>query len=95
METARNSNHPTIEVSNLATRRVELKLRLQAGEEVLLADQGITVGVVTPSIELRERKKPRFDRLKDQIWIADDFDAPMKLVVDESDETSRESGPRT
>jgi antitoxin (DNA-binding transcriptional repressor) of toxin-antitoxin stability system len=65
---------PVIEIAELATRHSELLTRLRAGEEVVLADNGKPVGTVNPA----PRKSTRqFNGLKDEIWIADDFDDPL------------------
>ena len=58
------------------TQLSKLLLRVQAGDEIVIANRGRPIAKLVP---YREREGPRLPgSAKGQIlWISDDFDAPM------------------
>ena len=74
-----NLDVPVIEIAELSTRHEELLTRLRAGEGVVLTDQGRRIGTVSPNPT--PSNAPVFDSFKGQVWIAEDFDAPLPAEI--------------
>lgn len=65
----------TVNIFEAKTQLSKLIQRVENGEEVVIARAGRPVARLT---QLQPEKKPiRFGLMKGQIWIADDFDAPL------------------
>ncbi len=75
------------------TRLSELVDRAAAGEEIVIAKSGRPMARLVPYVAAPPRRKP--GRLKGQIWMAPDFDAPMteeELALWEGGDPSEPSG---
>lgn len=66
----------TVNVHEAKTHLSRLLEEVAAGKEIIIAKAGKPVARLGP-LEKKKRGKRRFGELKDQIWIADDFDAPL------------------
>lgn len=64
---------PIIAVCNSRSRLDELVARVAAGEEILLTEDGKPMARLPPIL----KPTRRIGGLKDQIWMADDFDRPL------------------
>ena len=66
---------PSVNMHDAKTHLSELVERAEAGEEIIIARAGKPVARLVP-IEIK--KEPRkLGYLAGQIWVADDFDAPL------------------
>jgi prevent-host-death family protein len=64
-----------VNVHEAKTRLCKLLVRVQRGDEIVIARAGKPVARLVP---FRPREAPRrLGSAKGQIWIADDFDAPL------------------
>jgi len=64
-----------ISIDETRTRLDELVARAAAGEEILIATNGVAIARLAPLAALPERRKPA--GALGATWIADDFDAPL------------------
>ncbi len=64
----------TYNVHDAKTHFSRLLARVAAGEEVLIARAGEPVAKIVPVRSSRPRQP---DTLRDRLWVADDFDAPL------------------
>lgn len=65
----------TVELSDAEACFPELVERAAAGEEIILAVDGVPRARLIPLTEERSLRKP--GGWKGQIWVADDFDDPL------------------
>lgn len=70
-----NSVIMEINVHEAKTNFSELLRRVALGEEITIAKAGVPVAKLVPIIA--ETKKRELGLYRDQIWIAEDFDAPL------------------
>jgi prevent-host-death family protein len=71
----------TVNVHQAKTHLSRLLNKARAGEEIIIAKAGKPVAKLVP-ITPGGRKRPKFGYLKDEIWIAPDFDAPDPELED-------------
>ena len=64
----------TYNVHDAKTHFSKLLARVAAGEEVLIAKAGEPVAKIVP---VRSRQPRRPDTLRGDLWVAEDFDAPL------------------
>jgi prevent-host-death family protein len=70
----------TVNIHEAKTHLSRLVERVEAGEEVVIARAGRPVARLVP---IRARTQPRVPGLwRDQVVIADDFDAPNEEIAD-------------
>lgn len=65
-----------VSVAEAKAKFSELVKRVEAGEEITVTRHGKVVARVVPPV--KEASLPRIGALKGQVWIADDFDAPLE-----------------
>ncbi len=85
----------TIGVAEAKAKLSELIDQVERGEEVVLSRYGKAVARIVPIEPPKIDRSAFFDCMKDKIWIADDFDAPLPEDIqryfegyDDEDETS-------
>jgi len=72
----------TVNVHEAKTHFSKLLVRVEAGEEVVIARAGKPVARLVPVQQKPKERKPGF--LKDKIWMSPDFDAPLPdEIIDE------------
>jgi len=73
--TATTQTPMTVNIFQAKTQLSKLVERVERGEDVIIARAGKPVARLT---QLKPEKKPIiFGLMKGQIWVADDFDAPL------------------
>jgi antitoxin (DNA-binding transcriptional repressor) of toxin-antitoxin stability system len=65
-----------VDVQKLPAHWPELLARLRAGEEVTLAEHGEPIAQIVP-VGPAPSRRTGYGMFKGQLWIADDFDAPL------------------
>ena len=65
----------TVNIHEAKTHLSKLLVRVQAGEEIIIANAGKPVAKLMPIQEKPKKREVGFD--KGKIWIADDFTAPL------------------
>ena len=66
---------PQVNIHEAKTHLSKLLRRVLAGEEIVISRAGKPVARLVP---VEEPKRPReLGKHRDEIWIADDFDAPL------------------
>ena len=65
----------TVNIHEAKTNLSRLLKAVEAGEEIIIARAGKPVARLTPLQERRQLRRP--GALAGQIWIADEFDAPL------------------
>jgi prevent-host-death family protein len=68
-----------INIHEAKTRFSQLLRRVAAGEEIIVANRGVPVARLVPIPAERARRK--LGIFRDQMTIADDFDAPLPDIV--------------
>jgi prevent-host-death family protein len=66
-----------LEIAEAKARLDELLARTRAGEEIVLADQGVPVVRLVPVESVSQDEERGFGMYKGKIWMSDDFDAPL------------------
>ena len=70
----------TINIQEAKTHLLQLLIRVEAGEEIVIARAGKPVARL---VAVRESKKQlRLGALKGQIWMAPDWNAPDEELID-------------
>ena len=70
---------PTVNIFEAKTQLSKLIAMAESGEEVVIARAGKPVARLT---QFKPEKRPIvFGLMKDKIWVADDFDAPLPEEV--------------
>ena len=72
----------TVTIHEAKTHLSKLLKRVQAGEEIIIANGKTPAAMLVPIREQPELTERRFGGLKGKIWIADDFDAPLEDFKD-------------
>ena len=67
-------------ISEAKTHFSDLIRKVEAGEEIVIKKGRKTVARIVPATS--EKPQPRIGGAKGRIWIADDFDAPLKDFQD-------------
>ncbi|HEX9481459.1 MAG TPA: type II toxin-antitoxin system Phd/YefM family antitoxin [Solirubrobacteraceae bacterium] len=80
MSTTYNMHEAKTHLSKLAERAAQ-------GEEIVIARNGRPVARLVP---MPERKQRKLGLAKGQIWISDDFDAPLPADIQEAFEGKRD-----
>ena len=65
----------TVNVHQAKTQLSRLLRAVATGEEIIIANRGVPVARLSPAA--REKPKRNLGDMAGQIWIADDFDAPL------------------
>lgn len=68
-------SRPTVNIHEAKTHLSRLLEEVAAGGEIIISKAGKPIARLVPLASARPR--PRFGALKEQIWIADDFDASL------------------
>jgi prevent-host-death family protein len=64
-----------MDIQDVGAHLADLMERVRRGEEITIAEAGQPVAKLVPVT--REARQRAFGLFKDQVWIADDFDAPL------------------
>jgi prevent-host-death family protein len=64
-----------VNIHDAKTNLSRLLARVEAGEEIVIARNGKPVARLVPIVDADST--PRFGTCAGEIWIADDFDAPL------------------
>jgi antitoxin (DNA-binding transcriptional repressor) of toxin-antitoxin stability system len=72
---------PTVNIHHAKTHLSRLLEQVEAGEEVIIARAGKPVAVLSRYTPPARRIGPP-GALKGEVWMADDFDAPMDELFD-------------
>jgi len=65
----------TVNVHQAKTQLSRLLRAVATGEEIIIANRGVPVAVLSPAG--KEKPKRKLGDMAGKIWIADDFDAPL------------------
>ena len=65
----------TVNVHQAKSQLSRLLRAVAMGEEVIIANRGVPVARLSPAA--KEKPKRKLGDMAGQIWIADDFDAPL------------------
>jgi len=65
----------TVNIHQAKTQLSRLLRAVATGEEIIIANRGVPVARLSPAA--KEKPKRRLGDMAGQIWIADDFDAPL------------------
>ena len=65
----------TVNVHQAKTQLSRLLRAVATGEEIIIANRGVPVARLSSAVE--EKPKRKLGDMAGQIWIADDFDAPL------------------
>jgi len=77
----------TYNMHEAKTHLSKLAERAAQGEEIVIARNGRPVARLVP---MPERKQRKLGLAKGQIWISDDFDAPLPADIQEAFEGKRD-----
>ena len=66
-----------LEIAEAKLKLDELLARAHDGEEIVFVEHGVPVAKLVPTDESAQDREHGFGMFKGQIWIADDFDAPL------------------
>ena len=80
----------TVNVHQAKSQLSRLLRAVATGEEIIIANRGVPVARLSPAA--KEKPKRRLGDMAGQIWIADDFDAPLSgdlLALFEGRETEK------
>ncbi|HET7205575.1 MAG TPA: type II toxin-antitoxin system Phd/YefM family antitoxin [Terriglobales bacterium] len=82
-----------VNVHDAKTHFSRLLARVAGGEEITIARAGVPVAKLVPIEPSRARRALGMD--KDDLWIAEDFDAPLREIQDlfEGKQQSRRKKP--
>lgn len=72
----------TVTMLEAKTHLSKLVKRVQAGEEIIIANGKTPAAMLVPVREEAVMTERRVGGLKGRIWIADDFDAPLEDFKD-------------
>jgi prevent-host-death family protein len=64
-----------VNIHHAKTHLSKLLQRVEAGEEITIARDGVPVARLVPVVRPPQRRQ--LGRYRDRVWIADDFDAPL------------------
>lgn len=64
-----------VNIHHTKTHLSELLVRVEAGEEIIIARAGKPVARLVPLAETTTPSRRKLGDMRGQIWIADDFDA--------------------
>jgi prevent-host-death family protein len=64
-----------VNIHHAKTHLSKLLQRVEAGEEIIIARDGVPVARLVPVVRPTQRRQLGIYR--DRVWIADDFDAPL------------------
>ncbi|HEX5433046.1 MAG TPA: type II toxin-antitoxin system prevent-host-death family antitoxin [Candidatus Angelobacter sp.] len=67
-----------VNISQTKKQLSRLLQRVALGEEIAISKAGFPVAKLVPAAAVGKGKRP-LGRFKGEIWIADDFDAPLTL----------------
>lgn len=70
-----------VNIHDAKTRLSKLLEQVQSGEEVVIAKSGMPIVRLVPYIPPKRKVAPP-GAMEGEIWIADDFDAPMDDLFD-------------
>ena len=65
----------TVNVHQAKSQLSRLLRAVATGEEIIIANRGVPVARLSPAA--KEKPKRKLGDMAGQIWIADDFDAPL------------------
>jgi prevent-host-death family protein len=77
----------TYNMHEAKTQLSKLAERAAQGEEIVIARNGRPLARLVP---MPERKKRKLGLAKGQIWMSDDFDAPLRPDIQEAFEGKRD-----
>lgn len=66
----------TVNIHEAKTHFSKLIEQIQRGEEIVIAKAGVPVARLVPYVERKPAIRPP-GSMKGELWIADDFDAPL------------------
>ncbi len=66
----------TVNIHEAKTHFSKLIEQIQRGEEIVIAKAGVPVARLVPYVEHKSAIRPP-GSMKGELWIADDFDAPL------------------
>lgn len=66
----------TVNIHEAKTHFSKLIEQIQRGEEIVIAKAGVPVARLVPYVERKSAIRPP-GSMKGELWIADDFDAPL------------------
>ena len=64
-----------VNIHHAKTHLSKLLQRVEAGEEITIARDGVPVARLVPVVRPTQRRQ--LGMYRDRVWIADDFDAPL------------------
>jgi prevent-host-death family protein len=79
VQTLVHNGNMAVNIHEAKTTFSKLLQRVAAGEEIIIAKAGVPVARLVPIH--REQPKRPLGLYRDQIWIADDFDAPLPSKI--------------
>lgn len=73
---------PQVNIHEAKTQLSKLLARVQAGEEIVIAKSGRPIARLVPVTTRVKQRSP--GTAKGQVWVSDDFDAPLPDDVAEA-----------
>jgi prevent-host-death family protein len=71
-----------IALSEAQEKLAELVKAVSRGEQFVITIDGAPAAVVSPPKPTEARRRPRYGSAQGQIWMSDDFDAPLDDFAD-------------